>query len=29
MNEVFAWLKAHASDSPNAGGVAGTTAIKW
>jgi hypothetical protein len=26
MNEVFAWLKAQ--KGPNAGGIAGTTAIK-
>jgi hypothetical protein len=29
MNEVFAWLKAHGSETKGAGGLAGTTAIKW
>lgn len=29
MNDVFAWLKANGADVAGAGGVAGTTSIKW
>lgn len=29
MNDVFAWLKANGADVAGAGGVGGTTSIKW
>lgn len=29
MNEVFAWLKAQGKAEGGAGGIGGTTAIKW
>lgn len=29
MNDVFAWLKANGKEVDGAGGIAGTTSIKW
>jgi glutathione peroxidase len=29
MNDVFAWLKANGKEVDGAGGIGGTTSIKW